>query len=270
MTAFAFERRGRTEHGHRHENHEQQHDGEHERRGALGRRLPGAGLPRGDDVVRIVGVRDHLAVLRDLAADGGELLERELLAEDELLPRGRDERRAALALIDRLERLRIVDGGDVSDVAELRAVDERERDEQHRCDERTDDDERRAAAAAARAAVADRAEQRQQEQRQNVVERHNHARPRLTHAELVRQNQGNRVVIRLPEGADQEKGKAHQNCAFIVEFHRFSSISRQMAAMSCSTHVGWMSNRSMSAHVPSPERTNTVSTPAFTPQATSV
>ena len=177
------------------------------------------GLTGGRDVVGVIRVRDGLLVALDLARDLGELLLGELVAQHEGLAVGRLQRRVPLELIDLGERRGIVDLRHVAEVLQLRRVHQREREERRHRDDRAPEDERRAPAARALAPVGDRAEERQHKQRQNVVQRHDHAGQRLRHAEFVRQNQGNRVVIRLPEGADQEKREAHQYGALVVQFH---------------------------------------------------
>ena len=216
---------GGAERGHGQEHDEQQRDKADERAGVLHGRLVGVGLARGHDIVRVVVVRHGLALGgRDLARDGGKLVLREGVLEHERLAVGGLERAVGLLLVHDAQRGGIVDGGGRVDVFQLRIVDERQADERDGRNDRAKDDKRRAAAALAGVLVGDRAEQRQQKQRQNVVERHDDAGPCLRHAELVRQDQGDGIVIRLPEGADQEKGKANADGAFVVELHRVTSI----------------------------------------------
>ena len=61
---------------------------------------------------------------------------------------------------------------------------------------------------------------RQHENSQNVIQSHDDAGPGLGHAELINQSDGNGGIVCLPEGGDQEKGKANQNCPFVIEFHK--------------------------------------------------
>ena len=77
---------------------------------------------------------------------------------------------------------------------------------------------------AAAALVRQSAEQRQHKQSQNVIQSHDHAGQSLVHTEFIGEEHGDGCVIGLPESADQEKGKAHQNGAFIAELHRVSSV----------------------------------------------
>ena len=261
---------GGAEGGHGHQNDEQQHHEENQGRGVLHRHLPRAGLPGGHHIVGVVRVGDGAVPVGDLAADGGELLLRELLAENELLTGGGQQRGVLLLLIDGGEGGGIVDGGHAAQVLQLGVVHEGQAHQRHRGDEGADDDEGRPAAAAAGAFVGDVAEQGQQEQRQHVVQRHDDARPRLAHAELVGQDQGDGVVIGLPEGADEEEGEAYHDGALVVEFHSVSSSWRYSAAISEKIHVGWMPYWAMSASVPSPDSTKMLSIPALTPQAMSV
>ena len=121
---------------------------------------------------------------------------------------------------------------------ELCVVHEGQRDQHDRRDQRADDDKRRAAAALAPMLVGDRAEQRQHKQRQHIIQRHDHTRPGLGHTELVGQNQGDRVVVGLPERADEKERKAHKNCAFVIQLHILSSSWRYMVPILGNTHVG--------------------------------
>ena len=217
---------GGAERGHGHEHDEQQRDKADERAGVLHSRLVGVGLARGHDIVRVVVVRHGLALgVCDLTRDGGKFVLGERVLEHERLAVWGLERAVGLLLVHDAQRGGIVDGGGRVDAFQLRIVDERQADERDGRDDRAEDDERRAAAAPAGVLVGDRAEQRQQKQRQNVVECHDDAGPRLRHAELVRQDQRDGVVIRLPEGADQEKGKANADGALVVELHWITSIS---------------------------------------------
>ena len=213
----------------------------------LRRLIPGVGLPRGHDIVRVVRVREGLAVcvLVDVGAFGlgeavgegiGSAVRRsDLAVRDGELRRNCAEfllgKQVAQAIVravrrfeggvgflrvERLHRGRLVDLRDRREVFELRGVGKRQADKDHGGGERADQDKRRAPAETAVAAVGDRAEQRQKEQRQHVVQRHHAAGGGLRQAELVRQNERDRVVIRLPEGADQEKCEADKDRPLIV------------------------------------------------------
>ena len=80
-----------------------------------------------------------------------------------------------------------------------------------------------AAAQGAFALVRESAEQGQQEQGQNIVRRHNGAGEGFVQMKGIGQNQWHQVVVHLPESADGEKGKSHQDCSLGVEFHKMSS-----------------------------------------------
>jgi len=88
----------------------------------------------------------------------------------------------------------------------------------------SDEDERRTPAAGRAAPVGYGAEQGQHKQRQHIVQRHDKAGPGLGHAEFVRKNQGDGVVIRLPERAYEKKGEAHAYGALVVQFHLHASV----------------------------------------------
>lgn len=60
------------------------------------------------------------------------------------------------------------------------------------------------------------AEQRQQEQSHHIVRCHDGAGNGLVQVKGVRQNQGNQIVIHLPEGTDGQEREAHQDCALGV------------------------------------------------------
>ena len=130
--------------------------------------------------------------------------------------------------------------GVIGDVVQLGVIHERQGNEHHGGNEGTHHDEGRPAAPLAVVLVGDGAEQRQHEQGQHIIQRHNGAGPCLTHAELVGEDHGDGIVIRLPEGLDQEEGKAHQNDPLVVEFHTVSSSSRYRVPMSGYTQVGWI------------------------------
>ena len=176
-------------------------------------------MPSGYDVVGVIGVGHHLAALLDLGGDGGEFLPAEPLAQNEVLAIRRLERGLIGVVVEHGEPGRVVDLGHRFDILALQIVRKRQADERNAGDDRSHEDERRAPAALARAAVGDGAEQRQKEQRQNVVERHDHAGGSLRHAEFVGENLRYDRIICLPEGADQEKGKSDKDGAFVVELH---------------------------------------------------
>ena len=68
--------------------------------------------------------------------------------------------------------------------------------------------------------VAQLAEQRQHEQRQHVVHGHHDADVAVAHMERVFQDQGDDVVVHLPERADGHECKAHEKGAFVIQLHR--------------------------------------------------
>ena len=80
-------------------------------------------------------------------------------------------------------------------------------------------DEGHPAAQTAAVSVTDGAEQRQQEQGQYVIGGHDNTGVGLIQMEGVGQDFGDHAVIHLPEGADGQKRKSHQNGALIVELH---------------------------------------------------
>ena len=71
----------------------------------------------------------------------------------------------------------------------------------------------------AQALVGQSTENRQHKHRQNVIQSHNDTGPGLAHAELVGEDHGDGGVVGLPEGADEEKGKAYQDGAFVIKLH---------------------------------------------------
>ena len=220
------QRHGRgAEGGHGHQDHQQHGDEKHQRAGMLRRHLPCIGLPGGCHIVGVVRVGDGVAVaVGDLAADGGELALGEFLGQHELLAVRGEQLLVRLTFVDGGEGGGIVDIGGSAQMLQLGVVDKTQADQRHGGHQCAQHNEGSAPSAAVGASVGDGAEQGQHEQGQHVVRRHDHAGPGLAHAELVGEDQGNGVVIGLPEGADQEKGKAHQNGAFVVEFHdAFSS-----------------------------------------------
>ena len=142
------------------------------------------------------------------------------------LSAGREQRLVLLRLIDILQRHRIIDGGDMVQLPQLCSVYERKRDQRHSGDQRAYQNKRRAASPFAVVLIGNGSEKRQQEKRQDIVRRHNNTGPALRHTEFVGQDQRDDVVIRLPEGADQEKGKAHKDRSLVIQFHSLSSSSR--------------------------------------------
>ena len=103
---------------------------------------------------------------------------------------------------------------------ELGVVDEGERYESDYRDDGADDYERRAAAPFGPAFIGKRAEQGQHEQREYVIQRHNDAGPALRHAELIRKYLGDDVIVRLPEGADEEECETHAYRPPVFELHK--------------------------------------------------
>ena len=55
-----------------------------------------------------------------------------------------------------------------------------------------------------------------------VIKGHDNARNRLQESVVVGEDQRNDGIIRLPECRDEEKGKADEDGALVVEFHKFS------------------------------------------------
>ena len=49
--------------------------------------------------------------------------------------------------------------------------------------------------------------------------------------ELVGKNEGYDGVISLPEGADEEEGKAYENCSFVIKFHKFPFLSYRLSVL---------------------------------------
>ena len=232
-------RRG-PEHGHGHQHDQQQYDEEHQSYRTFGGGVPGAGLAGGDHIVGIIGVGDGAAVLLHLAADLAEFLLGEFLAQNELVAAGGQQGLISLAVIDLRQGGGIVDGGDVGQVLQLGVVHEGQGNEHHGGDQRAHHDKGGPAAPLAVVLVRDGAEQGQHEQGQHIVQSHDDAGPGLAHAELVGEDQGDGVVIGLPERADQEEGKAHENGPLVVEFHTVSSSSRYRVPISGYTQVGWI------------------------------
>ena len=84
----------------------------------LQRRLMGVGLTRGHDIIRVVVVRDGLALgIGDLARDGGKLILRKGILEHEGLAVGCLERAVRLLLIDDAQTGGIVDRGSAVEIA---------------------------------------------------------------------------------------------------------------------------------------------------------
>ena len=83
-----------------------------------------------------------------------------------------------------------------------------------------------AAAQRAFAFIRKSAEQRQQEQSQHIVRGHDGAGEGFVHVEGVGEDQGHQIVIHLPEGADGQKGKAHQHGVFGVQLHGTASACK--------------------------------------------
>ena len=180
----------------------------------------------GNGLLARVGSVERFTVPVELRGDLHELVLGELLAQDEtpVVLRtaegvGVFEGLGAFLLIEHMEGGGIVHLRDGVQVLPLHIVGERQRRQRERSDDRTDQDERRAPSEAGLVPVGDRAEQRQHKQRKDIVERHHQSRGRLRQTELVGQDQGDRVVVGLPESADQEEGKPDVDRAFVVQFH---------------------------------------------------
>ena len=142
-----------------------------------------------------------------------------MFGQDEVLTFGRQQLGVGVCFIEDLQCGGIVDGRDLGDVLQLGSIHKAQCHQCHGGDGGADDDEGGASAEAGIDLVGQGAEQRQQEQRQNVVDGHNDTGPALGHTELVGQQQGDGAVVCLPEQADEEKCEAHQQCAFVIEFH---------------------------------------------------
>ena len=154
--------------------------------------------------------------LLDLAADGGELLLGKPLRKGETRAIGGQEGLVLLLFIDGHQGGGVVDGGDLLNIIELGQVHKAQAHQGHGGNEGAHHDKRGAAALFTVAAVGNSTEQRQQEQGQHIVQSHDDAGPGLGHTEFIGENQGDGIVVGLPKGADQEKGKAHQNRPLVV------------------------------------------------------
>ena len=211
---------GGAEHGHGQKHHEQDRNKENEHTRLAGAYLMYARLTCGGDVIRVFGGGDGLArLVHGLALDGGELLAGKLLFEDKLLAVRGHKGLVRLLVIDVLKRLDVVNGGDLVYLLELCRIDKGQRNESHDGDDGADRDKRGAFAPLAVVPVGYGAEEREEEQRKDVVQRHDEAGPRLRHSEFVGQDEGDRIVVCLPKGANKEEGKADKNSALVIKLH---------------------------------------------------
>ena len=167
-------------------------------------------------------VASELIALDDLGIGGqlGELLPGVQVCQTVFLALGSLQEGVLLLVIDQLHGSRIVDLAVTLDFGELGVIRHRQQHQENDGEHGAGADEGGTAAALALVPVGNTAKQRQHEQRQNVIQRHDHTGSGLAHAEFAGEGHGNGRVIDLPEGADQEKGKADQNRALVVELHR--------------------------------------------------
>ena len=127
--------------------------------------------------------------------------------------------RVGLLDVDQPPRSGIVHTGHGVEILPLQAVRIGEAHEGHDCGKRPGKNEGRPPAESRTAAVGDRAEQRQKKQRQHIVQRHDDAGGSLRQAEFIGQNQWDRGVVCLPEGADQKKRKSDIHGAPVIQLH---------------------------------------------------
>ena len=165
-------------------------------------------------------IGDGLAYfISDLGPDGRELFFSIDLGEHEGVAIGSDELFGLFLLVDHCQGLGIIHLGYGGKVGKLHAVHQGQSHEGQGSSNGTDENEGSPASQLMGALVGDSAEQRQHEQGQHVVQRHDETGPGLAHAKLVGQNQGDGVVIGLPESADQKERKADADCTEIIQFH---------------------------------------------------
>ena len=139
--------------GHGHQGDQQQDHKQDQRYRVVLRDLPGVGVARRNDVVRIVGVGDGFAVLLDLASDRREGFQAELLAQNEFLAVRALERRVLLLGIDLGQSGGVVDRGEAAELLELGVVHEAQADQDDGRDDGAKENEGRAAAQPVAAAV---------------------------------------------------------------------------------------------------------------------
>ena len=72
--------------------------------------------------------------------------------------------------------------------------------------------------------VAQSAKEGQQHQRKNIIRGHDEAGNRFIEVKGLLEDEGNDVVVHLPEGTDGQKRKTDENRAGIVEFHASSPL----------------------------------------------
>ncbi len=141
------------------------------------------------------------------------------MRRDKCLPVRRQKFFGRGLVVDPLQHGGIVDLRVIADLFKLHAVDDGQPHERGHGDDRPEKDVGRAPPHSALRAVRDRSEKGKHEQSKDIVERHDDARYRLRHAELVGQDQGNDIVVGLPERADQKKRESDADSPLIVQFH---------------------------------------------------
>ena len=67
--------------------------------------------------------------------------------------------------------------------------------------------------------VGQHAEQGQEHKGQHVVHRHDHAGPRFPQMKGVLENEGDNIVVHLPEGANGKECQAHKKGTPVIQFH---------------------------------------------------
>ena len=60
---------------------------------------------------------------------------------------------------------------------------------------------------------------------QDIIRSHNDTGPEMIHAKSVCQDDRNHRIIGLPESQNDKERKTYQNCAFVVELHKETSLS---------------------------------------------
>ena len=142
-------------------------------------------MPRRHDIVGVIRVGNGCAIHLNLRGDGSKVPAREGLGKHELGSVRHFKRCFGNAVVKRLKRCAIINGGHGFDVFELHAVCKGKGDESHGSRNGADEDEGRAPAKAACAFIRNCAEQRKHEKRENVVQRHDDARICLGHTKFV-------------------------------------------------------------------------------------
>ena len=154
-----------------------------------------------------------------MTGDLDEFLPGEHVGKDEFFSLRCLQGRVDLTVVDDLQcggRVDIRDGGDIS---HLGIVHKGQSDKGNRRHQSADEDKGRASAQLAVVPIGNRAEDRQHKQGKHVVQGHDRTGGRLGKAKFVGQDQRDGVVVGLPESADEKKGKADKNRAFVVQLH---------------------------------------------------